>query len=304
MQYRVSMIIDDLRIVLEFSRSGHLRDVARNLQLDETTVSRRLTRLEQDLGVRLLDRERQGWRLTDAGERVLRHAEAVESTRIAAMNEFVLPGAALSGTVRILAPDGFGAYVLIPGLRGLREQHPELSLEVSTSTTHDAPGARDFDLAISLEEISHPSLTVEPLADYHLRLYASHEYLVREGTPESIPALSSGHSLIWYIDSMLDVEPLRLVDTLLPGARAMVQCNNITGQLLAAKSGLGIAPLPTYIGDQDPELVCVLPSEFSARRRYWLVVPENGVRLHRVQAAVASIRGIVAGHPELVGVVG
>lgn len=293
------MITDDLRILLELSRTGRLSAVAGRMQLDETTVSRRLARLEQSVGSRLVDRGRQGWLLTATGELLLPHAEAIENARLGALDQLSSSRHTLNGTVRILAPDGFGAYVLIPGLTALRAQHPDLTLEISTTTTHRAATARDFDLAVSLERSSAPAVQIAPLAEYRLRLYASAEYLDRTGEPTSLREVIDDHTIIWYIDSMLDVQPLRLLDTVLAGAHARLQCNNITGQAQAAISGLGIAPLPTYIGERDPRLIPVLPESFSVPRTYWMIAPETNLPLRRVQAAAEAVRELVGRHPDL-----
>lgn len=291
------VIADDLRIVLELSRTGRLSSVARRLQVDETTVSRKLARLEADLGTRLVDRDRRGWRLTDAGTRLIPHAELIETARNAAVDELTSPGQPLSGTVRVLAPDGFGAFVLIPGLANLRERHPDLVLEILTSTTQAAATARDFDIAVALEPAGGQTSTCVPIGDYHLRLYAAPEYLEQQGRPASLEDVIARHPLVWYIDSMLDVQPLRLLESLLPGARAMLQCNNITGQLMAARHGLGIAPLPTFLGDREPGLICLFPEEFSVRRTYWAIVPDASMPLRRVTTVLAAIREAVQLNP-------
>lgn len=292
-QYASAVFSDDLRILLELSRVGRLNQVAVRMRLDETTVSRRLTRLEQSVGSRLVDRGRRSWRLTAAGEMLLPHATAIENARLAALEDLEMSGRSLSGTVRILAPDGFGAYVLIPGLAALREQHPQLTLEISTATTHGAATARDFDIAVSLERSHGTAVRIAPLAEYCLQLYASKEYLRRYGEPSSLRELIEDRAIIWYIDSMLDVQPLRLLDNLLDGARARVQCNNISGQAQAAINGLGIAPLPNFIGENEPRLVAVLPELFSVPRTYWVIVPDTNFPLRRVQATIDALRTIV-----------
>ncbi|MEV4775884.1 LysR family transcriptional regulator [Microbacterium sp. LWO13-1.2] len=293
------MNTDDLRILLELSRTGRLNAVAGRMQLDETTVSRRLARLEQSVGSRLIDRGRHGWQLTAAGEILIPHAEAIENARLAAVDELSTSRQTLSGAIRVLAPDGFGVYVLIPGLADLRDQHPDLTLEISTATSQGAVTARDFDVAISLEPSSVPTVRAAPLAEYELRLYASADYLRRNGEPSSTRDVIDGHSVIWYIDSMLDVRPLRLLDTILAGAHARVQCNNITGQVQAAINGLGIAPLPTFIGEREPRLVPVLPESFAVKRAYWMIAPEIGLPLRRVQATIEAVRALVDKHPDL-----
>ena len=71
---------ENLRYLLEVARTGRLREAAARLQVDETTVSRRISRLEQELGVRMFDRTPQGWRNTEPGRLVVTHAETIESS--------------------------------------------------------------------------------------------------------------------------------------------------------------------------------------------------------------------------------
>ncbi len=293
------MDTENLRFLLEVARTGRLREAAARLQVDETTVSRRISRLEQDLGVRMFDRTPQGWRVTEPGRLVIPHAEAIESSVSRAMEAVVSRAGDLSGTARILAPDGFGANVLVPGLRPLLDAHPALSLEVITATTHDLITARDFDVAVTLERPSPRSAAVQHLTDYELRCYASREYLDRRGVPRSVDELRRDHDLIWYVDALLDVQPLRVLEELLPRASARLQTNNITGQHSAARAGLGVALLPTYIGAADSQLVGVLPEELRISRTYWLVVPRDLSELLRVRAITRAIHALVAGHPHL-----
>ncbi|MCD5422808.1 DNA-binding transcriptional regulator, LysR family [Rhodococcus pyridinivorans] len=290
---------DNMRFLLELSRTGRIADAAKRLDVDQTTVSRRITRLEKDMGARLFDRGSSGWQLTEAGRRLVPYAEAVESTLLAALDATSSAGSgSLHGTVRILTPDGFGAYVLVPGLGMVRDRHPDLFTELRTSTTHDLVTGRDFDLAVTLERPSPRSVSVSKLANYDLRLYASRRYLDTHSAIEALDDLEY-HTLVWYVNAILDVEPLRRLERLLPKDRAHVQTNNITGHYQAVRYGVGIAPLPTYIGNADPDLVPVLPDKFVAERTYWLVVPRELARLARVQAVIEVLLDIVSENPDL-----
>lgn len=295
----VHMDAENLRYLLEVARSGRLRDAASSLQVDETTVSRRISRLEQELGVRMFDRTPQGWRITESARLVLPHAEAIESSVAQALEAVISQSGDLTGTARILAPDGFGANVLVPGLRPLLEAQPGLSLEVITATTHDLITARDFDVAVTLERPSLRAAAVRHLADYELRFYASREYLERRGMPATTEELRRDHDLIWYVDALLDVAPLRILDELLPRAHARLQTTNITGHHGAARAGLGVALLPTYIGAADPELVGVLPEALRISRTYWMVVPRDLTELLRVREISQAIHALVDAHPHL-----
>jgi DNA-binding transcriptional LysR family regulator len=290
---------DNMLYFLEVSATGRIADAAKRLGVDHTTVSRRISRLEKDLGVRLFDRGATGWHLTDAGRRMIPYAKTVESTLRAAMDAAQgTSDGAISGSARIVAPDGFGSFILIPGLKGLRRAHPDLAVELVTSTTHNLVAARDYDVAVTLEHPSPRAVLVQKLADYQLRLYASKEYLASLPTLESMQDLRHC-TLIWYVDAFLDVEPLRELYSLIPNFNAQIQTNNIAGHHLAARNGLGIAPLPTYIGENDDSLSVVLPDQFVVERTYWLVVPRDLARSARVRVVTDLLKSIAAQHPQL-----
>lgn len=291
---------DNLRYFLEVSRTMRLGEASRRLSVDQTTVSRRIVKLEKDMGERLFDRTPTGWLATEAGRRLLPHAEAIEATLVAAVEDaHSITSGDLTGSLRVLTPDGFGIFVMIPGLVPFATAHPHLSLEVGTATTHDLLTGRDFDIGVTLERPSPRSVVTQRLARYELRLYASPSYLETHGTPKTLEDLRT-HRLAWYIEAFLDVEPLRIMDELAPGAPIGLQTNNIAGHREAARNGMGIVPLPTYIGGPDESVVEILSQEFVAHRYYWLVVPRDLARLARVREFISALRQIVSSNPYLV----
>ncbi|MEN4479809.1 LysR family transcriptional regulator [Mycolicibacterium cosmeticum] len=288
---------DNLRYLLEVTRSGSPQDAARRLGVDRTTVTRRIASLERASGERLFDRSSGAWQLTDAGRRMLPHAEAIDAAVAAAFHDSERHQG-LRGQLRIVASDGFGAYLLTPGLRPLIDEHPDLEVAVVTATAHGVLTMRDFDLAITLEEPSSHAGVVRPLADYELGLYAASAYIGKHAEVRSLGDLAA-HVVIWYVDALLDVAPLRFLGGLLPGIRARVQTTNIAGHHQAARAGLGIAPLPTYIGDADETLTRLLPTEFAVTRHYWEVVPREISRQGRVRVLRALLDDLVLTHPRL-----
>lgn len=284
---------DHLRYFLELSRHGRLNEASRALGVDHTTVGRKVTSLERLAGQRLFDRTSSGWRLTEAGRRLVGYAETVESTLIAAFEDQTSRVGSLRGSVRIAAPDGFGAFVLTPNLATLRRLHPDLSVELVTATEHHTASAREFDIAITLEQPGPRLVSSRKLATYALRLYATAEYLDNHPTIAKRDDLRE-HTLIWYVGALLDVAPLRILDSILPPeGRAQIQTNNITGHWLAAQNGLGIAPLPSYIGEPDKNLICVLPESFSIEGTYWVAVPKELTGLARVKAVDDLLNDVV-----------
>ncbi|WP_125612657.1 LysR family transcriptional regulator [Specibacter cremeus] len=280
---------DNLSFFLEVARRNRLTLAGQALGVDHTTVARRIAKLESDLGARLFDRSSQGWFLTGAGDRLLVHAEAIEDALAAAGNIAKQSDASLAGSVRIVTPDGFGAFLLAPALGPIREKHPNLTLEIMTASQKSSFSTREFDVAVVLHEPAQRAVWTDTLFHYTLALYASREYLESHAPIRSAEDLHD-HTLIFYVDEALDSDPLGIMEEILPGHTAAIQINNIAGHWRATAAGLGIAPLPRYIGDRDASLVRVLPDEVEVTRTYFLVVPRGLLRLPRVRAAVELLR--------------
>ena len=253
---------DDLRYFLDVARTRRLVATAKSLGVTHTTVGRRINALERALGSRLFDRDPSGWVLTDAGHALLVHAETIESALLAAMEGAAAGGGRLSGTLRIATPDGFGAFILAPNLADLAHQNPELDIEIVTATRHDMLATRGFDVAVTLERPSPRAVDISALADYRLGLYATPGYLQDHHHINHVLDLHH-HTLIGYVDSVLDVPALRFLDDVLPGHRTHLQTNNITGTPQAP--GTPAPPGDTGHPSTSPRENNNPPTQFSAR---------------------------------------
>ena len=125
---------DDLRYFLAVARAGTLSAAAKQLGTEHTTVARHIQAVEDELNNRLFHKSNSGYGLTDAGERLLAGAEAIESAYVSAKAAASSEGQPIIGTVRIGAPDGFGSVFLAPRVRALVDRHPELEIEILTTT--------------------------------------------------------------------------------------------------------------------------------------------------------------------------
>lgn len=282
---------DDLQYFLTVARTGRLVLAAAEMQVDHTTVGRRIAALERAVGHRLFDRTPEGWRLTPRGEALIGPAEAIEHALLEASEVVDQGRASLNGSVRILCPDGFGSFLLAPVLGSLTRDHPDLTIEMPTATVRLEQTVRDFDLAVTLEEPRSPKVLKRPLTDYLIKVYASRDYLATHGPIATVDDLRQ-HTTIWYVDQLLDVQPLHQVDSLLPGP-ADIQSTNVVAHWQAVAAGNGVGPLPQYIANRDSRLVRILP-DVEFLQTYWLVIPRQHERLNRVRVAVSFIEGVVA----------
>lgn len=286
---------DNLQVFLAVARTGRLVRAAEDMGLDHSTVGRRIAALEKAVGHRLFDRTPDGWRVTERGRALIASAEAIERAMASAREAIDSTDATLSGPVRVLCPDGFGVFLLAPALGKLLSPHPRLSVEMVTAPARLEPAMRDFDLAVTLGDLSSPGVVTRPLSDYLIKVYASRDYLESHGPVDSPQALRR-HRTVWYGDKLRDVLPLHAVDRMLPRP-ADIQSTNVVAQWQAIAAGNGVGPLPQFIARQDPRLVRVLPA-VEIRERFWLVVPRQHMRLPRVRTMTAFLEAMVRDRAE------
>ena len=278
---------DDIRIFLAVARRGQLLSAARALGVNHATVARRLTALETDLAVKLVDRRTNGSLLTPAGERLLETAERIEADMIGARTEIGGADVALAGTVRVGAPDGFGVAFLAPRLGRISERHPELTLQLVPVPRAVSLSRREADIAITVERPEHGRLIARKLVDYTLGLYASKGYLDIAGTPQTTQDLKH-HALVGYVEDLVYAPALAYADEIDRGFRPRFEIASALGQTEAVRAGGGIGILHAFIARQDPSLVQVLPDQV-IRRAYWLVLHESARDIRRVRAVADFI---------------
>ncbi len=141
---------DDLRFLLVLARAGRAAAAADVLRCDETTVARRLTRLERTCGVRLLDRSRGGWRPTEAGAALVAAAEEAERAVRAGVEVATGRAQAVAGAVRVSTVPILARRLLMPALPGLLAAHPALEITISAERRNVGVIAREADLALRL----------------------------------------------------------------------------------------------------------------------------------------------------------
>lgn len=278
---------DDTRIFLAVARTGQLLGAARALGLNHATVARRLSALETDLGVKLVDRRTTGSQLTSAGESFMEIAERVEAEMQAARARIGGADVALSGTVRIGAPDGFGVDFLAPRLGILTERHPELTLQLVPVSRAVSLSRREADIAITVERPEHGRLVARKLVDYTLGLYASRSYLERNGTPADAQDLRR-HALVGYVEDQVYSAALAYAGEIDRGFSPRFEIASALGQVEAVRAGAGIGILHAFIARRDPDLVPVLPGKV-IHRSYWLVLHESVREIARVRVAADFI---------------
>jgi DNA-binding transcriptional LysR family regulator len=190
---------DDLRFVLALHRHGSVGAASRALKVDPSTIGRRIAALEGELGAQLVVRQPDGMKLTNAGREVVDAAEQVDA-RLAQLASRV-GGAAEQprGHVRVSVTDAF-TTLLYSGLALLREDYPEIIVDLLvTSATADLARG-EADIAIRAFRETRGDLVVRKVADVGWSLYAAPSYLARKPAAKN-PCDLRGHSVIGFSDS-------------------------------------------------------------------------------------------------------
>jgi len=267
---------DGLRIFLAVSRARTLAAAARKLGIDETTVARRLARLEKEMGTSLLERAPGGLVFSAAGEAVRNAAEEMELAALTAERRALGADRQLSGRVRVTAPEILGRYFVLPALQAVHERHPGIAIELISTITRLDLTRREADVAIRTVRPSDPALVARKLARMAVAPY------VRRGQkrPAQLAAVS-------YADGVK--LPLRNVEDRIPGGRVALRTNSIATVLEAVRLGWGAGDLPCFVGDATPELERAFPGEKPDWLDVWLIVHADVQRTSRVRTLVDEL---------------
>jgi DNA-binding transcriptional LysR family regulator len=287
----------DLRFFLELARAGTLSGASRRLEVEHTTVARRIDRLEIQLGTTLFDRSREGYELTEMGQALLPHAEAMESAALAASEQLGGSQVAAHGVVRLGVPEVFGVRVVAPLLVGLLQTHPDLSVDLLVLPRFANLANREADLGVMLDPPSTGRYMITRLASFRFYLYASPDYLARHA-PIREHADLARHDFVDYVQDRLASRELSYLNELGFTPRRRLCCTGMTAQVEAAALGMGLIMAPPYAVPDDGRLVPVL-DQFFAERSFWLAAPTDLYRLQRVRAVWNLLREYSDRQPSL-----
>jgi DNA-binding transcriptional LysR family regulator len=271
---------DDLRVFLAVARAESLSAAGRVLRLDPATVGRRVARLEEAMAARLFARSAQGYALTEEGQRLLAHAIRAEQAVAAASEEVRGDPGRLSGQVRIGAPDGVANFLLPQVTARICDDNPGLEVQIIALPRVFNLSKREADMAITVSRPAAGRLSVQRLADYHLHLAASRDYLARHPPIRTLADLR-GHRMIGYIpDLIFDKELDYLAET---GVEVVtLASNSVSVQFNWLRAGAGVAIVHDFSLPAAPDLVRVLPGALSLSRSFYLIRHDDDRRVDRL----------------------
>jgi len=259
---RTELDWQDVRIFLALARCGSLSAAARMLSVNHATIARRLHSLEESLGEKLVERRPDGYVLTPAGTHVLESASDMEQA--AQVLRRGSQDGTPSGLIRISSSPGLTVGFLVSRLPVLTARYPKLDIDLAPVLRSVSLERHEADIAIRFDKPKDGDIIARPLATVGYGFY---------GTEEACRTAEAGSNLVLIgfneADSYLSQSTW--VTKHFPRARIAFRAKDQFLQSIAARSGVGLALIPHYIGRADPMLrICDLSAVPPSREVYLL----------------------------------
>ncbi|WP_108663368.1 LysR family transcriptional regulator [Acuticoccus kandeliae] len=291
---------DDFRLVKAIADTRTLPAAAESLGLNHSTVFRRLRQIEDDLGHKLFERHRSGYAATPAGEEMIALAGEMADGVATFARKIAGREIAPSGEVRVTTSDTLLTCLLTPLFARFRAEYPHIRLDIVLANQSLNLSQRDADVAIRATDAPQENLVGRRVAKIGWSIYGRAEDYPDGGPPDR-------HSLFaanWITlgENMAGLKTVQYVKAHVPAERIVYRINTVLGLAEAMAAGIGIGPLPAFIGDPWPGLVRLAPLEPEFATDLWLLTHADLRASPRVRAlldflgeAIPAERAIIAG---------
>ena len=284
MQYELSPA--DLHVVLALARRGTLAAAGELLAIDSSTVFRGLQRIEKGLQQRLFERTRGGYRPTELGAQLARHAERIEAELEAARGVAQLPGQAVSGTVRISTTDTLLHGLLMPALRTLADSHPQLAFEIDARHELASLTKRDADIALRATSRPPDHVVGKHLGTIRVAVFGPRtrgKAPAIAAAPWIAPdeALPQHQGVLWRKRHFPAIVPRYQVGSILSVAEGIA-------------AGLGVGVLPLFLAKARKDIVQLTETLSDAETQLWLLTHPESRHLRRIATVAHHLADAIA----------
>ena len=278
---------DDFKVILALSLGGSVAAAARELQVDNTTITRRLSALEESLASQLLIRNGREFIWTATGLAAVETAKAIAAA-VAETQRAVAAGKdEISGTVRVATAPSLVPLLVKHVHAQLRSAYPALTVEFVGAYNRVDLARGEADLALRFAQPQEPDFIGRHAIDVGWFVYAAQTYLDQMGRPADHEALRQ-HRLVLYVQQMHAVAPLSWMEKYLTNNQDTSRVDSLALAANMVSSGEGIAVLPTFIGDRIPGLLRVFPDRIGMNSG-WIVYHESMRGSARVRAVADGL---------------
>lgn len=288
---------NDLRYFLAVARHASLSAAARELGVSQSTVLRRITALEQDVGHKLFDRLPNGYLLAPEGKDMMSLAARVEEQALALDRVMAGRSGVVGGPLRVATSDVLAQMVLMPHLVPFCRKYPNIQIELLVGDTYVDLTRREADVAFRAGRPEQNCLYGRQVTILGWALYGSPDYLAQH------PFHGDGgdferHRFIGFAGEMASRAFAAWLTAHVPDAGIVYRTNSLLHMSQLIRLGIGLGLLPCILGDAASDLVQVIPPIPGLEREGWLVTHEDLKNNQRVQCFLREIGGAVAADRE------
>ncbi|MVT00678.1 LysR family transcriptional regulator [Devosia marina] len=269
---------DKLRIFHTAAESGSFTHAAEKLGMSQSAVSRQISALEDDLGLKLFIRHARGLVLTEVGEQLFRTAHRMHWELQQVETQMSESQDVPTGPLIVTTTVGIGSTWLSSRLDEFLKLYPLIQLEIRLNDAELDLAMREADVAIRLHRPNQSEMIQRKLFTVHNHFYAANTYIDENGMPHSPEDLddhriiSFGEPVPSYLGDINYLERMGRADS--SPRRAALRVNAIYGMMQACRAGIGIAMLPDYVTEKEDGLVQILPEiELPAYEAYFVYPP-------------------------------
>jgi len=274
----------DLTVMLAVCRAGSLSGAARLLGQNHSTIFRRINMIEERTGVRFFQRLPEGYKMTEAGETVLRYAERIESEVHALSREVLGLDSRLQGKIRITAPEGLSILTLPRLTAEFCRMHPEVTIEIAGGHLSVDLTRREADVAIRATSKPPDTSLGRKVCDFRFAIYSSPEYL-KNNRDKPL------HEQNWcVIQGTIDwLIPLIWKKKAQAERQVVFSSSASLSVINAVAEGMGFTLMPCYLVDSDTRLVRVGNPVEALTIELWLLTHADLRDTARVKALIAFL---------------
>ncbi|WP_334150699.1 LysR family transcriptional regulator [Hyphomicrobium sp.] len=288
---------DDLRIIRAVGTNGGLAAAADILGVNSTTIARRLSKVEETLGVTLFDRRRTGYVTTAAGEELIALAERVELDVVSVARRVSGHVQGSVGDLRIATSDSLLLHFLTPMIADFKADHPSIRVEVIVGNSPLNLARGESDIAIRATDKPPENLFGRKVANIAWAAYVSRSNGL---APARDTGVLCERPWVSYSGKLSDLKAFRFVENRVNNDNIAYRTDSVAGAAAAVAAGLGVGFLPCMLGDLSPDLVRVGPIEPELSGELWLLTHPDIRKSGRIYAFMTHFVAAMSKHKDLV----
>ncbi|MGB0967086.1 MAG: LysR family transcriptional regulator [Halocynthiibacter sp.] len=234
---------DNIRFFLAVAREGSFSAAARKLNVNHSTVARRIQNIEEQYGVKLFNQTTGGYEITEAGASIFNHALTLECTNQKISRTLVGQDSRLEGTINLTMPDDLFEHFLAPHLARFSQDYPAITINLMLSNDIRDLEIREADLALRITRRPPENLAGRKIVSLREAIYAPADF--DPDKPVNIIGWNEDHHRPDWAQQYF------------PECQIAMRADHLAGKFAALKTGIGLTSLPCYLPDflQDKRVV-------------------------------------------------